>query len=488
MNKLAIVCPNLVYEWNAERNSPVKFTDLTEGSNKKYWWKCASYHEWQSSAGNRKRGSGCPACRGLMVISGMNDLATTNPKLAKEWHPMRNLKTPSEVTQSSNKKAWWICDKDSRHEWEASINNRSNGNGCPVCKNQVIIPGVNDLATLNTDLEKQWDYSKNSHLDPTKVGIGSGKSAWWICPLDSTHTWKARIVNRTQGKGCPVCLNQIVIAGKNDFATMRPDLAAEWHPSNAEGPEKFPPRSGRKVYWQCQNFTNHVWKTSIASRVNGSGCSICAGKVILSGYNDLQAVNPLLASQWHPFKNKKLTPSQVAAGSSKKAWWICDKLHEWEAIISSRNRGHGCRQCSEPGTSKIQQAFHQSLAKIFPDLECDVHILIPFKKKLSMNVDMFSADLKLVVEYDGHYYHSGALSGRSTTSHMAHDTEKTQMLVNAGYRVIRIRENGLPHLGMKTQNVFELDYKYGTSMDNPIAMMKEWLEETSQLNLGTTSP
>ena len=64
--------------------------------------------------------------------------------------------------------------------------------------------------------------------------------------------------------------------------------------------------------------------------------------------NNLLLVNPSLAKEWHPTKNGKLSPKDVTPGSQKKAWWKCPKGddHEWEAVISDRNRGFGCAVCS----------------------------------------------------------------------------------------------------------------------------------------------
>ena len=67
--------------------------------------------------------------------------------------------------------------------------------------------------------------------------------------------------------------------------------------------------------------------------------------MILKGYNDLETLNPKLALEWHPTKNGDCNPSDVMPGSNKKAWWICENGHEWEAMISSRNKGHGCAIC-----------------------------------------------------------------------------------------------------------------------------------------------
>ena len=55
---------------------------------------------------------------------------------------------------------------------------------------------------------------------------------------------------------------------------------------------------------------------------------------------------PDIAKEWHPTKNKDITPDMVAPKSGKKVWWLGSCGHEWEAVISSRTRGGGCPYCS----------------------------------------------------------------------------------------------------------------------------------------------
>lgn len=55
--------PNLVKEWNYEKNSPLMPTEVSAGSGRKIWWKCTEGHEWEASISNRTRsGCGCPYC------------------------------------------------------------------------------------------------------------------------------------------------------------------------------------------------------------------------------------------------------------------------------------------------------------------------------------------------------------------------------------------------------------------------------------------
>jgi len=66
----------------------------------------------------------------------------------------------------------------------------------------------------------------------------------------------------------------------------------------------------------------------------------------LTSQHNLEVIKPTVAKEWHPAKNGSLTPADVAPSSNKKAWWLCKKGHEWDAVISSRSRGINCPYCS----------------------------------------------------------------------------------------------------------------------------------------------
>ena len=74
-----------------------------------------------------------------------------------------------------------------------------------------------------------------------------------------------------------------------------------------------------KVWWQCNN--GHEWEATIANRSSRkSGCPECAGKKVGKD-NNLFVKFPKVAKEWHPSKNKPLTPKDVTPGSKKKVWW-----------------------------------------------------------------------------------------------------------------------------------------------------------------------
>ena len=272
-----------------------------------------------------------------------NSLLIMNPKIAQEWNYAKNGKLrPEIVSASSHKKAWWICSKG--HEWQAAISSRNKGAGCPYCFGRIAIKGENDLQTLNPTLASEWNYEKNNALTPIDVKPNSNKKVWWKCAKG--HEYQAAIYNRSTGGGCPYCANQLLLMGYNDLQTVNPTLANEWNYEKNNGltPMDVFPNSKKRVWWKCKN--GHEWQTSPQDRNRGTGCPYCSGRRLIKGKNDLQTINPILASEWNYEKNAELTPAHVFPNSNKKVWWKCKNGHEWEAAISNRNKGRGCPYCS----------------------------------------------------------------------------------------------------------------------------------------------
>ena len=131
---LSKIYPDIAEEWHPTKNGTLTPDMVTPSSTKKVWWICKLGHEYQTQVSYKTDGVfRCPICSGHRVLVGFNDLATTHPEIAEEWHPTKNgdLK-PTEVSRGSNKYAWWKC-KDG-HEWKAQINSRtSENNKCPYC-------------------------------------------------------------------------------------------------------------------------------------------------------------------------------------------------------------------------------------------------------------------------------------------------------------------------------------------------------------------
>ena len=342
-NDLQTINPSLAREWNYPKNNELTPIDVLPNSGKKVWWKCDKGHEWQAQIIQRNKGVGCPYCSGRYAIKGENDLETVNPILAQEWnYELNGTLKPCDVLPNSDKKIWWKCNKG--HEWQALISNRNKGIGCPYCSGRYPIKGKTDLQTVNPSLAREWNYPKNNELTPTDVLPNCDKKVWWKC--DKGHEWQATIGHRNSGNGCPYCSGRYPIKGENDLQTINPSLAKEWNYAKNKGltPIDVLPNSSKKVWWVCDK--KHNWQSKICERTKGHGCPYCLGRYPIKGKNDLQTVNPSLAYEWNYPKNKGLTPIDVLSNSGRKVWWKCNKGHEWQALISNRNKGIGCPYCS----------------------------------------------------------------------------------------------------------------------------------------------
>lgn len=355
--------PDLAKQWHPTFNGDRVASQVAFKSNTKAWWLGLCGHEWESHIGSRTKGAGCPFCSGRRPVKGVNDLATSKPEIAKEWHPNLNENlTAEDVSSGSEKKAWWLG--SCGHEWQANINSRTRDKyvGCPICSNNKVLTGFNDLETLLPEVAKEWHPLLNGELKPSMVSRGSNAKHWWIGKC--SHEWGAAISSRSKGIGCPVCHGLKVLTGFNDFETKNPSIAKEWHPTlNGDTkPYQVISKTNTPYWWlgEC----GHEWKASPHNRSVGTGCTYCKGNNILSGFNDLETLNPLLAKEWHPTLNGELKPSMVTKHNNNKAWWLGDCGHEWKATISSRTRGNGCSVCPSGG-------FQTAKASVFYFIQHD---------------------------------------------------------------------------------------------------------------------
>jgi hypothetical protein len=405
-NDLGAIYPEVAKE--ADGWDPTVFFP---GSNAKMKWKCNQDHQWQTAIYERTKGkTGCPYCKNTKVLSGFNDLATTNPDLAKEasgWDP-------STVNPGSHKKMNWKCEKG--HIWNMPIVARTGQNqGCAVCANRKIVSGVNDLGSMFPEIAKQADG-----WDPSKIGSGSHKIVKWKCKKG--HTWKAQVGDMTtRNHLCPFCSNHKFLKGLNDLESNYPELAKQafnWNPQDVHYGTR------KKLEWKCG--LGHIWKSTVNSRTSlGASCPYCSGHKMMQGFNDLATTHPDLAKEaygWDPAKigggtslklswkchlghiyemnpisrtfakqgcpicaNKKVLigfndlatthplialqaedwdPTTVSFGAGSRKKWKCSQGHIWTAQVASRAQGRGCPYCSN---KLVLQGFND-LATTHPAL------------------------------------------------------------------------------------------------------------------------
>jgi rubrerythrin len=210
------------------------------------------------------------------------------------------------------------------------------------------VPRWRSLAQLRPDLAAELHPTRNAELDPHTLGAWSSRKVWWRCSRCG-HEWRRDVCGRTAGAGCPECGRQRSNEAsrrryKKSLAELRPDLAAELHPTrNGElDPHTLGAWSRRKVWWLCP-VCGHEWRTDPGNR-NGAdtGCPICTRQRVYGP--SLADARPDLAAEL-----RDLDPSTIGPGSHRRVWWRCSQCaREWEQPPAGRRshpRGGGCRSC-----------------------------------------------------------------------------------------------------------------------------------------------
>ena len=203
MKYCAEKCPELIPEWSEKNNFSI--WDVSYGSNRKAWWKCACCgNEWEGIIKNRCNGHGCPYCSGNKVLRGFNDLKTLYPEVAAEWSDRNGILLPVTVTAKSPRSVWWKCRKCG-YEWKSRIADRTDGHGCPVCAGEIVVKGINDLATHYPALAEEW--STENDRPATEFSVKSVNNVRWHC-IECGYKWNAVIATRVRGQKCPACLRR----------------------------------------------------------------------------------------------------------------------------------------------------------------------------------------------------------------------------------------------------------------------------------------
>lgn len=262
-----------------------------------------------------------------------------------------------------------------------------------------------------------------------------------------------------------------------------PELAAELLPELNGGarPEDFAAGGSRAATWKCSTC-GHTWETTrVVTRVKqGTRCPKCGGgnrRVPRS----LAQRSPELAAEWHPEKNN-CSPDEVAVGNNTRAaWWLCKQGHEWRALISTRfYTGCGCRVCSYSTPSgiegRLRDRLNVSRFGFGSPAQSDVALEQRWPNGHPFRVDFLGrlpeTKRSVIVEYDGRRWHA-------PEDRQAVDTEKTQALLDAGFVVVRVREDDLPHLAMDHPDLLQISHRWSNRDEDLVPLMGEleaWLD------------
>lgn len=337
--------------------------------------------------------------RTLARLTDANRLSFCRPDVAKDWDYRKNHPaTPDQFTVSSNTWKWWVC-QEGHPSYERKIEQRTRNQPlkCPECPRRRPKPApqadatplltthltdTNRLSVCRPDVARAWNYGKNAPHTPDQVSVSSStRKWWWICNAGLGHSpYEARVSELTRSPHLPRC----------------PDC----------------PR-----------------RRKVDARVTD------ANRLSLQGRDDLIA-------SWNKEANLPLTPDLVSIGSTKRIVWDClvnPKHLPWKAPIAARagnaNReGTGCPKCAFVRTSRAELRLKAELSLFF-SISSEPNDA-PINGGPPEEVDIADHTVRLVVEFDGAYYHGRAGS-------LNRDIRKSRRLRDAGWAVVRVREQDL---------------------------------------------
>jgi len=272
--------------------------------------------------------------------------------LKNEWDYRQNKKSPEDYSYSSAKKVSWKC-VECKYGWKSRIFSRTVGRGkglnCPNCAGKIKSKNILSKHQRWVDrLKDEWDYQKNTGIDPNKITFGSHKKVHWICK-ECKKKWVAIIKNRVSSRGgtnCPICSLETMgrpTPTKSNILTEHPHwnniLKDEWdYEKNKLLPEIFSYASGKIIYWKCKKC-RYRWQAAISSRtIQNSGCHACSGRIV-SDKNRLTnhyRWREQLSEEWD-YKLNKVKPYELSFGTTMKVNWICSECgYKWISTVNSR--------------------------------------------------------------------------------------------------------------------------------------------------------
>ena len=163
------------------------------------------------------------------------------PTISQRWQrsgtgtPMGE-RTPETVTASSHIKAAWRCSLCG-HRWSASVNNRTQGTGCPkraceACR----IPQKRQPSISNDvpHLPAEWDWEANERhgRHPDQLTLGMHKNVQWVvqdeCKLGLVHKWQATPNARIYLYHGSLFPSGMAVSACNSLTVQCPEAASLW--------------------------------------------------------------------------------------------------------------------------------------------------------------------------------------------------------------------------------------------------------------------
>jgi hypothetical protein len=349
--------PELLKEWDFEKNIEYPWETISSHSGHKVSWKCADGHTWDArvySRTSKRNPCGCRYCCHNSPPTTEHNLAILYPHLLEEWDYDKNKIDPHLVSPKSGS-YHWKCRYG--HTWHTRVAHRVNGSGCRKCK------GKSSKQQLYLFCEVKHFFPNalychrinkiecDVYLPDEKIGIEFDSTRYHGDPERD-----ARKVCRLREAGIEIIsireykmpmVNGLTVGYSNNH-------------SDLEITKGLMGLLGKMLERQdLTNYSNGNTPANEQEYLKELNCYPNNLDRTLANHN------PKLSKEWDYSKNGGLSPSDFAPYSGHMADWICPNGHPYKAIISNRNlHKTGCAQCQNH--SSLSYSRNKTREPIFP--------------------------------------------------------------------------------------------------------------------------
>ena len=329
-NDLLTIHPEICVDWDYTANQPEVPQNFIAGSSKRAHWLCHRCgYKWSTTIDSRCRGQGCPECAKQLrantytknKIQQNGSLQDKNPTLASQWNVEKNENlTPNDVCSNSSLTVWWKCDKG--HEWQATINNRARGKGCPYCNcerktsmpEQIIFYYLSQLFGAK-NRHKIGKYEVDIYLTELQIGIEYDGLYW------HSSNEKQRIDEEKEQYLTSKNIKLIRVKESDCYEIVDNIIFYKY---------SYNYQTMGQVVLSIVNIISDLTQTQYDVDVNIDRDMNSIMKLIslTEKTNSLLSKCPEILQYWDKDKNS-FSPDQISYGSQKPIYLICDKGHFW---------------------------------------------------------------------------------------------------------------------------------------------------------------
>lgn len=346
-NDICTTNPELLKEWDYEKNIGIKPEELMSGSNKKVWWKCPLGHSWKTSVAKRNEGTGCPHC--------YSEYGTSFPEQAILYYLSKITEVESRRKVENQEIDVYLPLFNIGFEYDGSYYHETEKSKIKEKKKNAIIE-KNGISLYHIKESNKNYFDEHNRVIYCLIDRDYLYLAGVLKYIEKILNIKIKDVDIKRDK-INIYSQYIKLIKENNFTVRYPELLKEWDYEKNKGlfPEYFSIGSNKKVYWRCQNC-NNPYTTTIFHKIEGNRCPYCSGKKV-SNTNNLKIKYPELSSYWDYSKND-IKPEDVYYNSKKKVWWICSKCRKsFQASICTRvkSKHYACFDCMHKIIGKSNQ-------------------------------------------------------------------------------------------------------------------------------------